>query len=79
MFQLATSYLTLTDRLSHFSFVKQLCGKTHSALVEKGQIISMHQEEKASKETAETEIGLRTAKHINKKWKDGGELVQFSG
>ena len=53
MFQLATSYLTLTDAVSNFSFLKQPCQKTYPVVVEKmfqkGQIISMHQAKKTSK------------------------------
>ena len=45
------------------------CGKDDS-LIEKAQIIGMHQAEKTSKEIAETtKIGLRTVKIITKNWK----------
>ena len=44
------------------------------SLFEKGQIIGMHQAEKASKEIAETtKIGLRTVQRIIKNWKDSGD------
>ncbi len=35
MFQLATSYLTLTDAVIRFSFLKQPCQKTHPVVMEK--------------------------------------------
>ncbi len=38
MIQLATSYLTLTDAVSSFSFLKQPCQKTHPVVMEKMSI-----------------------------------------
>ena len=35
MFQLATSYLTLTDAVNSFLFLKQPCQKTYAVFVEK--------------------------------------------
>lgn len=74
MFQLATSYLTLTDAVSSFSFLKQPCRGKDVNLFQKGQIIGLHQAKKTTKEIAETtKIGLRTVQHIIKTWKDSGE------
>lgn len=69
MFQLATSYLTLTDAVSSFSFLKQPCHGKDVNLFQKAQIIGLHQ----AKKTETTKIGLRTVQRIIKTWKDSGE------
>ncbi len=76
MFQLATSYLTLTDAVIRFSFLKQPCQKTHPVVMEKmlicfrrvkllactKQIKHLRRWQKQITET--TKIGLRTAQRI---------------
>lgn len=63
-------FLTATDANSSFSFLKQPCRKTYPvnmviSLLEKGQIINMHQAWKTLKEITETtKTGLRTVHYL---------------
>lgn len=54
MYELAMSYITLTDAMCSSSFLRQPCSKSHPVVVEKifekGQIIGNLQAEKKSKE-----------------------------
>jgi len=71
MFQLATSYLTLTDAGSSSSSLKQPCWKTRCLSVSEGQIIGMHQAKKTSENIAETtKIWFRTVQRVIKNWTD---------
>ena len=86
MFQLTTRYLSLTNAVSSFSFLKQPCLKTypvfmeHMLLFQKGPIIGLHQVKKTKKKQAKKttkEIAETTnsgfLKCIIKTWKDSGE------
>ena len=80
MFQLTTSYLTLTDAVRSFSLLKQpyqqtSCGRGKDAtLFQKGQIIGLYEAKKTTKEISETtKIGLRTVQRFIITRKDSGE------